>query len=258
MPPADNGADSRQMNATQNQFSLNRAASKQIQSIQFLAVLFTRVVNTKNPSGPLSETVLMGTVAVLSQPAIAGRGEHAGQAPVQRGQRLRPPAVSGGVYPVSEAMTTLERQERVRRAIAFRQPDRVPVVFWNRDQTSGDIMLYHLSLGAPGDGTANAWEWAGKRVGLPPGENPATARWAIRWKPLYRERAAAGGNPRSRAARGGTHVGRPRVLRDLWRSGTYRLASLDLSGFTVYTLLRGFDNAMEDFLARKPDGLCRR
>ena len=25
----------------------------------------------------------------------------------------------------------------------------------------------------------------------------------------------------------------------------YRLASLDLSGFTVYTLLRGFENAMQ-------------
>jgi hypothetical protein len=50
-------------------------------------------------------------------------------------------------------------EERVRRAIAFRQPDRVPVVFWNCDQTSGDIMHYHRSLGAPGDGTANAWDW---------------------------------------------------------------------------------------------------
>ena len=28
----------------------------------------------------------------------------------------------------------------------------------------------------------------------------------------------------------------------------YRLASLDLSGFTVYTLLRGFENSMVDFL----------
>ena len=28
----------------------------------------------------------------------------------------------------------------------------------------------------------------------------------------------------------------------------YRLATLDLSGFTVYTLLRGFENAMEDLL----------
>jgi uroporphyrinogen-III decarboxylase len=32
----------------------------------------------------------------------------------------------------------------------------------------------------------------------------------------------------------------------------YRLASLDLSGFTVYTLMRGFENAMLDFAA-EPD-----
>ena len=35
----------------------------------------------------------------------------------------------------------------------------------------------------------------------------------------------------------------------------YRLASLDLSGFTVYTLLRGFANAMQDFLL-DPDGFA--
>ncbi len=44
------------------------------------------------------------------------------------------------------------RKETVDRAISFSDPDRVPVVFWNRDQTDGDVMLYHLSLGAPGDG----------------------------------------------------------------------------------------------------------
>ena len=35
----------------------------------------------------------------------------------------------------------------------------------------------------------------------------------------------------------------------------YRLASFDLSGFTVYTLLRGFENAMQDFLL-DPDGFA--
>ncbi len=35
----------------------------------------------------------------------------------------------------------------------------------------------------------------------------------------------------------------------------YRLASFDLSGFTVYTLLRGFENAMQDFLL-EPDGFA--
>lgn len=35
----------------------------------------------------------------------------------------------------------------------------------------------------------------------------------------------------------------------------YRLASLDLSGFTVYTLLRGFENSMQDFLL-DPEGFA--
>ena len=51
------------------------------------------------------------------------------------------------------------RRERVERAIRFEHPDRVPVVFWNRDQEEGDVMLYHLALGVPGDGSVNAWDW---------------------------------------------------------------------------------------------------
>ena len=35
----------------------------------------------------------------------------------------------------------------------------------------------------------------------------------------------------------------------------YRLASFDLSGFTVYTLLRGFENSMQDFLL-EPEGFA--
>ena len=35
----------------------------------------------------------------------------------------------------------------------------------------------------------------------------------------------------------------------------YRLASLDLSGFTVYTLLRGFENSMQDFIL-EPEGFA--
>ncbi|MFA5193617.1 MAG: hypothetical protein WC740_23150, partial [Verrucomicrobiia bacterium] len=56
--------------------------------------------------------------------------------------------------------TMIDRKECVCRAIEFRQPDRVPIVFWNRDQTEGDVLLYHLALGAPGEGSVNAWDWS--------------------------------------------------------------------------------------------------
>lgn len=54
---------------------------------------------------------------------------------------------------------TVSRQKLVEQAIRFRSPERVPLIFWNRDQEQGDIMLYQLALGAPGDGTPNAWNW---------------------------------------------------------------------------------------------------
>ena len=51
----------------------------------------------------------------------------------------------------------LSHQQLVTQAIRFDSPARVPVVFWNRDQEEGDMMLYHLALGAPGDGTPHVW-----------------------------------------------------------------------------------------------------
>jgi hypothetical protein len=142
------------------------------------------------------------------------------------------------------------RKERVRRAIEFRRPDRVPIVFWNRDQAAGDIMLYHLSLGAPGDGSVNAWDWS-------------VNEWGYRLEKLgdgtmgHPVRSVYDTLPRAEEIR-------VPALREEERMSAaaaffdacddrYRLASLDLSGFTVYTLLRGFANAMEDFLL-DPDG----
>lgn len=138
-------------------------------------------------------------------------------------------------------------KELVDRAIEFRCPERVPVVFWNRDQTDGDVMLYHLSLGQPGEGDplVNAWDWSTNEWGyrlesLGDGTmgHPTAAFWPelpaaedVRVPPLReKERMAA-------------------VKDFIGQSGDrYRLASFDLSGFTVYTLLRGFENAMLDFV----------
>jgi hypothetical protein len=61
---------------------------------------------------------------------------------------------------VNESSPSFSRLERVRRAILFHRLDRRPVVFWNRDQTEGDVMLCHLALGVPGDGSVNAWGWS--------------------------------------------------------------------------------------------------
>ena len=39
------------------------------------------------------------------------------------------------------------RKDVVSRAISFGGPERVPVLYCNRDQDEGDVMFYHLSLG---------------------------------------------------------------------------------------------------------------
>jgi hypothetical protein len=143
-------------------------------------------------------------------------------------------------------------KERVERAVEFRNPDRVPVVFWNRDHTQGDVMLYHLSLGAPGDGSVNAWDWS---------EN----EWGYRLEKLGDGTMGHPVEPFYRALPRAEEIRMP-ALREAERMSAaaaffdacgdrYRLASLDLSGFTVYTLLRGFENAMQDFLL-EPEGFA--
>jgi hypothetical protein len=147
----------------------------------------------------------------------------------------------------------LARHERVRRAIEFRCPDRVPIVFWNRDQNEGDLRLYHLALGAPGDGSVNAWdwslnEWGYRLVKLGDGTMGHPT------EPVYRELPPPDSiqAPLLREAERMSAV--PAFIA---QSGDrYRLASFDLSGFTVYTFLRGFESAMQDFLL-DPAGFAR-
>jgi uroporphyrinogen decarboxylase len=140
---------------------------------------------------------------------------------------------------------TVTRQELVKQSIAFRNPNRVPVVYWNRDQHLGDVMLYHLSLGPEGHGdpAVNAWDWSVNEWGyhlesLDDGTmgHPMEPTWpelpppgSIQ-PPLLREDERMAAVPTFLDACG----------------DRYRLASFDLSGFTVYTLLRGFENSMED------------
>jgi uroporphyrinogen decarboxylase len=146
---------------------------------------------------------------------------------------------------LSPPVMSVARHERVRRAIEFRRPDRVPIVFWNRDQTEGDVMLYHLALGEPGDGTVNAWDWSVNEWGYRLVKSGGgTMGHPV--EPVYRElpRAERIHVP---ALREGERMSATASFNETC-GDRYRLASFDLSGFTVYTFLRGFENAMQDFL----------
>jgi hypothetical protein len=145
------------------------------------------------------------------------------------------------------------RRETVIQAITFRGPERVPVVYWNRDKHEGDVMAYSLSLGGEGDeggGGVFRWslnEWgyrlrsrADGTIGYPAGAvYAALPRKGEIETPALREAERTAG-----------------VARFLEECGDrYRLATFDLSGFTVYTLLRGFESAMEDIVC-EPEGFA--
>lgn len=140
------------------------------------------------------------------------------------------------------------RKDVVLQAIAFGGPERIPVLYINRDQQEGDVMMYHLSLGRePKTGPAEGlfgWsvnEWGYKLESLDDG----TMGYPV--EPLYSEMpdAAEVLVPQLREQERMAAV--PEFFEKC--GDRYRLASLDLSGFTLYTLLRGFQNSMEDLLA---------
>ena len=102
------------------------------------------------------------------------------------------------------------------RAIEMRGPDRIPIVFWNRDQTRGDVMLYHLSLGMPGDGSVNAWDWSVNEWGYVL-EKLGDGTMGHPVAPVYRELAPRRGDPRAGPAGRGADVGRARLRPGLRR-----------------------------------------
>src|SRR5512139_3956228 len=125
---------------------------------------------------------------------------------------------------------TVSRRQLVEQAIRFGSPERVPIVFWNRDQTAGDLRLYHLALGAPGDGTPNAWNWTENEWGYRL-ESLGDGTMGHPVAPFYPEmpEPAVIRVPPLREAERMSAV--PVFQRSC--GDRYRLASLDLSWFTV-------------------------
>lgn len=148
----------------------------------------------------------------------------------------------------------VSRKDVVIQAIGFKAPERVPVLYINRDQQDGDVIMYHLSLGDPGSepsGSMFGWsvnEWGYKLESSDDG----TMGYPV--KPPYADMSAAGNLEMPPLREHERMAAAPEFFE---RCGDrYRLASLDLSGYTVYQLLRGFENSMEDLIAA-PDQFAR-
>lgn len=138
--------------------------------------------------------------------------------------------------------------ERVRRAVSFQKPDCVPMLFFNADKEQSDIVMLDiqnhfggengrtsewgfvwdsldLTMGQPVDSLIHSWDEDFKRLTPPKLDLERRLEWINEQK--------------SKTA-----------------AGQYLLASMQLSGFTVMSFLRGFAELMEDFYA-EPEYLAK-
>ena len=132
------------------------------------------------------------------------------------------------------------RHEIVRQAIRFQKPPRIPLLYVNCDQTDGDVMVYHCSLTDEKSGD-NEWGYHLESMNDGTMGHPTSA-YIPDWQAFE-------------------SFAPPTVMEERRMSqlaaflekseDRYLLASLDLSGFTVYTLLRGFENSMVDFMTEQ-------
>ncbi len=130
------------------------------------------------------------------------------------------------------------RKTIVDQAIKFQNPERIPLWFVNCDQAEGDVMVYHLSLLKENGSGDHEWGYHLEKLDDGTMGHP-TAPHLPDWDAVDHFTAPSL-REEDRMAR------LPGFLAEC--EDRYRLASLDLSGFTVYTLLRGFENSMMDFL----------
>jgi uroporphyrinogen decarboxylase len=145
------------------------------------------------------------------------------------------------------------RKDTVVQAISFRSPERVPVVFWNKDHHQGDIMVYPLSLGLDAKTGSGPFGWSVNEWGYRlESHDDGTMGYPLH--PVYDRLPGPGEAAPPPLREEDRAAGLPNFFEKC--GDRYRLATLDLSGFTVYTLLRGFANSMEDMLG-EPEGFAR-
>jgi uroporphyrinogen decarboxylase len=124
-------------------------------------------------------------------------------------------------------------KERVKKAINFSSPDKIPLFLWNRDQQSGDILYYPLNIT-----TDNISEWGYK------------------WETLEDGTMGQPGLPVIQNWDEFSISNLPKPIPDLRLNGLksfikqsdnhYLLAGLGMTGFSNYTFMRGFENSLID------------
>ncbi len=143
--------------------------------------------------------------------------------------------------------------ERVIRAIDFNSPDRVPVWNINADQKEGDVLRYRLRIYEETSGEVQDYQ------------NGRKSEWGYIWETLD---DGTMGQPKEAVIHTLEDIESyvyPSVNEEVRFADVesyleeskdyYRLGMLTITGYTTYTFLRGFENAMMDFADRDPRAL---
>ncbi len=137
----------------------------------------------------------------------------------------------------------MSRKDRVKKAIRFKSPDSIPILFFNKDKEQSDIILIDVVRHFAGD-------------------NRDTSEWGFKWNRnddtmgqhgeiLIRNQAELDGFKAPDPFDKGRFDSVRNTMK-LYGDDRYYLAGLVLSGFTIMTLLRGFENTLSD-LYIEPD-----
>lgn len=132
----------------------------------------------------------------------------------------------------------MNRLERVSRALRFQKPDRVPMVYFNRDRERGDLVMVDIQNHFGGEsGLVSEWGFEWERLDDTMGQPlvPMIRSWEADF-PAFRAPA-----PEEEKRLAWIEAQKKQFPDQYW------LASLQLSGFTTMSFLRGFAEIMEDF-----------
>lgn len=142
--------------------------------------------------------------------------------------------------------------ERVVRAIHFERPDRVPVWNINKDEIEGDVLRYDTRLYCDISDDSkwrkgNLSEWGYVWRSLDDGTMGQPTSPVICYDKDFDRYHVPDVNSKARFAALDEYLAASQ--------DHYRLAMYVINGFTTYTFLRGFENALVDLYERNPKAL---
>jgi uroporphyrinogen decarboxylase len=128
-------------------------------------------------------------------------------------------------------------RERVRRAIRFGSPDKIPILFFNQDQDRSDIILIDVVrhfMGEKKDRSEWGFDWERRDDTMGQPKQVLIKQWnaldTFNAPDPYDE----------------SRFAEVDAIRERYGPGRYYIASLVLTGFTVMSFLRGFSSTLED------------